>query len=154
MDALTRRLAAALLLLAATVAAQTNSSNWNSVKALSAGTDVRITHASRTVSGKIVSATDETMVLNSGKGDETFQQQDVRRVSLKKKGHRTRNALIGLGVGAGVGFGLGAAADANCSSFCFGGNLGKAIFTPLGAIAGVLVGVLLPSGGWREIYKK
>jgi hypothetical protein len=154
MNALTRRIAAALLLLAATVAAQTNASSWNTVKALAAGTDVRILNGSRTVSGKIEGVTDETIVVNSGRGQETFQQQEVMRVSLKKKGHRARNALIGLGAGAGVGFGVGAAADAGCSNFCFGGNFGKAIFTPLGALAGVLIGVLLPSGGWREIYKK
>jgi hypothetical protein len=152
MDALIRRIAAALLLLAATVAAQSNSSNWNNVKELTAGTDVRITRASHNVSGKIVSVTDETMVVSSGKGQETFKQQEVTRVSLRKKGHRARNALIGLGVGAGVGLGVGGAADADCSGLCFG-NLGKAVFTPLGAIAGLLVGALLPSGGWREIYK-
>jgi len=154
MDALTRRIAAALLLLAATVAAQTNASNWNTVKALAAGTDVRILNGSRTVNGKIEGVTDETIVVNSGKGQETFKQQDVMRVSLKKNGHRMRNALIGLGVGAGVGVGVGAAADANCTGLCFGGNFGKAIFTPLGAVAGVLVGALIPTGGWREIYKK
>jgi len=154
MDALTRRIAAALLLLAATVAAQTNASNWNTVKALAAGTDVRILNGSRTVNGKIEGVTDETIVVNSGKGQETFKQQDVMRVSLKKNGHRMRNALIGLGVGAGVGVGVGAAADANCTGLCFGGNFGKAIFTPLGGVAGVLVGALIPTGGWREIYKK
>ena len=154
MDALTRRLAAALLLLAATVAAQTNASSWNTVEALAAGTDVRILNGSRTVSGKIEGVTDETIVVNSGKGQETFKQQDVMRVSVKKTGHRMRNALIGLGVGAGVGVGVGAAADANCTGLCFGGNFGKAIFTPLGAVAGVLVGALIPTGGWREIYKK
>jgi hypothetical protein len=151
MDALTRRIAAALLLLAATVAAQTNASSWNTVKALAAGSDVRIQNGARTVRGKIEGVTDETIVVNSGKGQETFKQQDVMRVSLKKNGHRMRNALIGLGVGAGVGVGVGAAADANCT--CFGGNFAKAIFTPLGAVAGVLVGALIPTGGWREIYK-
>ena len=154
MDALTRRIAAALLLVAATVAAQTNASNWNTVTALSMGTDVRVSTGSRTVSGKIESVTDETIVVNSAKVQETFMRQKVMRVSLKKNGHRARNALIGLGVGAGVGLGVGAAADANCTGFCFGGNFGKAIFTPLGAVAGVLVGALIPTGGWREIYKK
>ena len=143
-----------LLLLAATVAAQTIPSNWNAVKALTAGTDVRILNGSRTVRGKIDGVTDETIVVNARKGQETLKQQDIIRVSLRKDGHRARNALIGLGVGAGAGLGVGVAADASCKSFCFGGNLGKEVFTPMGAIAGVLVGALLPSGGWREIYKK
>ena len=154
MYALTRRLAAVVLLLAAAVAAQTNASSWDTVKALAAGTDVRVMDGSRTVNGKIERVTDEAIVVTSAKRQESFRQQDVTRVSLKKSGHRRRNALIGLGVGAGVGFGVGVAADASCTGFCFGGNFGKAIFTPMGAIAGVLVGALLPSGGWREIYKK
>jgi len=154
MYAVTRRLAAAVLLLAATVAAQTHASCWDAVKALAAGTDVRVMNGSRTVNGKIERVTDEVIVVTSAKRQESFRQQDVTRVSLKKSRHRRRNALIGLGVGAGVGFGVGVAADASCTSFCFGGNFGKAIFTPMGAIAGVLVRALLPSGGWREIHKK
>jgi len=154
MDALTRSLAAALLLMAATVAAQTNPSNWNTVKALGAGTDVRILNGSRTVSGKIDGVTDDSIAVTSGKGQESFKQQDVTRVSVKKDGHRRRNALIGLGVGAGAGLGVGASADASCKSFCFGGNIGKAVFTPMGALVGVLIGALIPTGGWREIYKK
>ena len=154
MNAPTRRTAAVFLLLAMTAAAQSNASSWNTVKALTAGTDVRIVNGSRTVRGEIASVTEETIVVRSGNGQETFQRPEVVRVSLKKEGHRKRNALIGLSVGAAAGLGVGAAADASCKSFCFGGNLGKAVFTPLGAIAGVLIGALLPSGGWREIYKK
>jgi len=155
MYGLTRRIAGALLLMTGTVAAQTSVSNWNTVKALTAGTDVRVLNGSRTVSGKIEGVTDAAIVVTSGKGQESFKQQDVTRVSVKKDGHRRRNALIGLGVGAGAGLGVGAAADASCKSFCFlGGNFGKAVFTPMGAIAGILIGALLPSGGWREVYKK
>ncbi len=154
MDALTRRLAAALLLLAATVAAQTNSSNWNAVKVLTAGTEVRIQSGSRTVRGNIDGVTEDAILMRTRKGQETFKQPDVMRVSLRESGHRTRNALIGLGIGAGVGLGVGAAADASCKSFCFGGNLGKAVFTPVGAIVGIAVGALIPAGGWREIYRK
>jgi hypothetical protein len=140
--------------LAATVAAQTYASNWSTVQALTAGTDVRVMNGARSVIGKIEGVTDAAIVVASGKGQESFKQQDVARVSVKKDGHRRRNALIGLGVGAGVGLGVGAAADASCKGYCFGGDLGKVVFTPMGAIAGALIGALLPSGGWREIYKK
>ena len=154
MYALTRRLAAPVLLLTATVVAQPHSSSWDTVKALAAGTAVRVTDDSRTVNGTIEGVTDGAIVVTLETGQESFKQQDVTRVSLKKNGHRRRNALIGLGVGAGVGLVVGGVADASCTSFCIAGNFGKAIFTPMGAIAGGLVGALLPSGGWREIYKK
>ena len=58
-------------------------------------------------------------------------------------------------MGAGAGLGIGAGLDAGCHSNCIGGNnLGKAIFTPIGAIGGALVGLVIPTGGWHEIYKQ
>src|SRR5579864_4227302 len=101
------RITAVLLLLAATAAAQSNASNWNTVKALMTGTDVRILNGSRNVSGKIEGVTDETIVVNSGKGQETFDWQQVLTVSVRKTRHRGRNALIGLAVGAGAGLAIG-----------------------------------------------
>jgi hypothetical protein len=155
MDALTRRLAAALLLLAATVAAQTNPSNWNTVKALPAGTDARIMNGSRPISGKVESVTDEAIVVNTGKGQETFNRQQVLTVSIKKGGHRKRNALIGLAVGAAAGLGIGLATRPGPNQLKIipaGAVVGG--LTAAGGIVGVIVGVVIPNGGWREIYKK
>ena len=152
MYVLTWRIIAVFFLLAATAAAQTTAASWNTVKALTPGTDVRILNGSRTVSGKMEGVTDDAIVIRSRKGQETFKQPDVIRLSLRTNGHRARNGLIGLGVGAGVGLGVGAAADASCGSFCR--NLGKGVFTPAGAIVGLAVGALIPAGGWREIYKR
>ena len=140
--------------MAASAAAQTSATAWNTVKALPAGTEVRIAAGSHTIRGKIDRITDDTLVVTSGNGQEMLAQQEVTRVSVGKQGHRGRNALIGLGIGAGAGLGVGAAADAGCTGFCFLGDLGKEVFTPVGAVAGVLVGALIPTGGWREIYKK
>ena len=149
------RLGALLALVATTAVAQTNVTDWNTVKALTTGTEVRITAGSRTVSGKIDRITDDTLVVTSGKGPEMFTQQEVTRVSVGKQGHRGRNTLIGLGIGTGAGLGVGAAVDAQpCKGFCIFPNAGKVVFTPLGAIVGTLVGVAIPTGGWREIYKK
>ena len=105
------RFAAMLAFVATTVAAQ---ADWNTVKALTTGTDVRIMTGSRTVRGRIDRITDETLVVTSGKAQETFTQQEVMRVSLKGDNHRGRNALIGLGAGAATGLIIGAATYSDC----------------------------------------
>jgi hypothetical protein len=70
-----------------------------------------------------------------------------------------RNALIGTGIGAGAGLAIGAAADhgSNCSQTSFGcivpPKVGKEALTPLGAIVGAIIGAVLLTGGWHEIYR-
>ncbi len=149
------RLAAVLVLMAAVVAAQTNTSNWNAVKALPPDTSVRITGGSRVVNGKIVRITDDMVVVASGSGQEMFTLQEVSRVWVKKPGHRKRNALIGLAAGAGGGLVIGLAARHGPGGF--GPNLDDLVTvgtTVAGALVGTIVGVLIPTGGWREVYKK
>ena len=80
----------------------------------------------------------------------------IASVSTKGRNHRLRNALIGFGGGAGVGLIAGTASDSGCpKNGCFrvGKNLGKEVLTPLGALIGVTVGALLPTGGWRDVYR-
>jgi hypothetical protein len=150
-----RHLIAGMALFALEMAAQPQS--WNNVTAMSPGTEIRIAGPRPgAVQGTLESVTGDSLVLNSSAGQETFARQEVKRVSLKKQGHRARNTLIGLGVGAGAGLGIGAASDQSCASkgCFFGPNFGKAIITPFGAGVGALVGALIPSGGWREVYKQ
>ena len=156
MDALRRRLAATFLLLAAAATAQTNASNWNTVKGLTAGTDVRIMTGSRTVSGRIDRISDDTLVLASEGGKEVFKPQEVARVSIRRESHRRRNVLIGVGIGAGGGLALGAAAAGTCSGTICGGH-GPAVIAGVagaGALVGILIGSVIPTGRWREIYRK
>ncbi len=129
----------------------------DNVKTISPGTEIRIAGPRPgTVHGTLESATGDFLALNFSVGQETFTRQQVTRVSVKKQGHRGRHALIGLGVGAGAGLGIGAAADHSCAAkgCFFGPNFSKAIVTPFGAGVGALVGALIPSGGWRDIYKQ
>jgi hypothetical protein len=149
------RTAAALVLMAATVAAQTNATNWSTVKALPTGTDVQIAASSRTVRGKIDRVTDDTLVVTSGKGQEMFRQAEVTQVSVKKPGHRKRNTLIGLAVGTGVGLVIGVASRAKSNQLQFVSNgLIVAAGALAGALVGTVIGVVIPSGGWREVYKR
>jgi hypothetical protein len=84
-----------------------------------------------------------------------FTRDEVSLVSAKKPGHRKRNALIGLASGAGAGLIIGVAARNGSGGL--GPNLDNVVtagMTVAGALVGSIVGVLIPTGGWREVYKK
>ena len=149
--------AAFLFVFAFAAAAQSPAQNWNDVKALAAGTSVRISLGSRAVSGQVQGVTDDSLAVESGKGQEMFARQEVRRVSVKKTGQRGRNTLIGLSAGAAIGVVVGVASHKDCTGFCLwyttrgqDAGIGAVVFGGLGAA----VGALLPTGGWREIYKQ
>jgi hypothetical protein len=136
-----------------------NQANWDKLKSLSPGQEIRVVqNDAKSTSGNFRSVTDEAIVVSMASGEQTISRQSILRVSSKGKGHRKRNALIGAGIGAGAGAGIGAGMDATCTGVCATGfpkfhNLGIYVFTPLGAIAGTIVGAVLPSGGWHEIYR-
>jgi hypothetical protein len=132
-------------------------SNWAGVKQLPAGSEVRVKMSDgRKVVGAFQSATDDDLLVQTPKSRETLTRMTIAKVSTKGRSHRLRNALIGFGGGAGVGLIVGAVSDSRCpKSGCFavGKNLGKEVFTPLGALIGVTVGALLPTGGWHDLYR-
>jgi hypothetical protein len=85
---------------------------------------------------------------------ETLSRQDIQRVSLKRPGHRGRNTLIGLAIGTGSGLALGSVLDSRYPNNLFWfPNEGKAVSSPLGALVGTVVGVALPTGRWRDVYR-
>lgn len=150
------RLPALLLFFTLAAAAQSPVHDWASVKGLAAGTSVRVSIGSRTVSGQLQNSTDDSLGVNSGKGPETFARQDVTRVAVKKQSHRGRNTLIGLGAGAGLGAVVGAASYSPCTGLCIL-HTTRAEDAGAGAAAlglvGAVIGALIPTGGWHEIYK-
>jgi proteasome assembly chaperone (PAC2) family protein len=151
------RLAAMLVLVAAIAPAQTKNTDWNTVKALATGANVRITTSSRTVGGSVLRVTDDSLVLAAGKSQEMFTQQEVKRVLLRGDSHRGRNSLIGLGGGAAIGLIIGAATHKDCTGFCIlytsrGTDMaaGAAVVGGIGAA----VGALIPTRSWLEIYRQ
>lgn len=131
-------------------------SEWSALQQLPSGLGMRVMlEGGRSQRGSFDSATDSSVVIRSGKGDQKFSRDQVIRILVKRKGHRGRNALIGAGIGAGAGLGFGAAIDNDCSktSFFCTGNKGKAILTPVFGLIGAGIGALIPSGGWREVYR-
>jgi hypothetical protein len=145
-----------LLLLSWALAAQ-DSSAWPNLAHLLAGKEIRVTTTDgRKFRGGFESAAADNLVIATANSSQTLSRSAIVRISTKSKSHRARNALIGAGVGAAAGLTTGALADHSCPSggcFIVGKNFGKEVFTPLGAIVGGLVGVLIPTGGWRDVYR-
>jgi hypothetical protein len=158
------KLLSPLLVLALTPALTAQSrTNWDGVKQLTAGQEIRVVLTDGVeVRGVFLSATDDALMFATYKSQEMLSRIMVGKISSRGKTHRLRNALIGLGAGAGGGLTLGAVIDAdscknpNVFFGCFqpaGPNIGKEVFTPLGALVGGIVGALLPTGGWRDVYR-
>lgn len=131
------------------------SGGWESVKQLPQGQEVKVVlNDGKSYRGTLQSASDESVVVSSAGGSQTFGQQDVRRVLSRSRGHRGRHILIGAAVGAGAGLGIGAGIDGGQGQGAWFPNAGKEIFTPVGAVLGAVIGGVLPASGWREVYRK
>jgi hypothetical protein len=138
--------------------------NWAALQKLAPGEPVLVAlNGAQSFQGQFRTLTDEAIEVHLTAGDRTFPREKVFRVSTKVQSHRGRHALIGVLVGAGAGLAIGAAADHGGGTKCgpsgpflcgnWFPNLGKEILTPVGAIMGGVVGVVLPAGGWREVYR-
>lgn len=130
--------------------------DWASLRQTPAATRIQVkTSDKKTYAGQFKSADDDALVMTGSKGEQTFPRAMVSRLSVRKPSHRGRNTLIGLGIGIAGGLILGAIADARCTGNCIEGNhaYGKEVGTGLGAVIGTIIGVALPTGGWREVYR-
>lgn len=146
------RSATLLVLAAGTLLAQ-SAADWNVVKGLAPGTQIRTEAAAHKVSGQVESVGDDAIVVRTGAVRETATRSQITRVAVKKPGHRKRNILIGTGVGAGLGLGVGLAAKSCTGIGCIGSTAVEAGAPPVFAALGAIVGAVLPTGGWRDIYR-
>jgi hypothetical protein len=152
-----RVLVALRILLCATVCTSllsAQSSDWEGVKRLSSGRQVKIVLGNGTsYKGHVRSVDENSLALESGR---IAVKQEIKRVLIKTGGHRGKHALIGGAIGAAAGLGVGAGIDSGCNRSSFTictGNLGKAVLTPAFGLIGLGIGALLPAGGWQEIYR-
>lgn len=148
---------AVLLIFAGMAGAQPVRLDWAGVEALGAGPQVRVKMGKRQVRGYIQGASDDGISVNTEAGMEMIARRDITDVAVRKTGHHGRNALIGAGIGAAFGV-LSAATTYSPCTNCFVPDPPKGTVVAAGALVfggiGALVGALVPSGGWREVYKK
>jgi hypothetical protein len=84
------RAAAFLFTFALAAAAQSPVQSWQDVKALAAGMPVRISAGSHSINGQLQQVTDDSIVVEARKTQQSFRRQDVMRVSVKRAAHRGR----------------------------------------------------------------
>ena len=137
----------------AAVQAQSPRQNWNSLSALTAGAEIRVQlTGGKTIRGFFQTAAPDGIVVNAATSQQVLARKDVKRVQLKKPGHRGRNTLIGLGVGAGIGLATGAGLDAKAGDDGFGISA-KIVLMCFGAVIGTVIGVAWPTGRWLDVYR-
>jgi hypothetical protein len=138
---------------ALSAAAQHPSADWAGLSHIASGSEIRVVLTDGTTRrGPLQSATADSLVMNGAASQEALSRREIKLVQLKRRGHRGRNTLIGFSIGTGGGFAVGAAADAGNKGTLLP-KAGKEVFTAVGAVVGVVVGVVLPTGGWRDIYR-
>jgi hypothetical protein len=139
-------------LLSLAAAGQVPTSNWENVRMIAAGTEVRIAAGnSKTIRGKLENVTDSNVIVTDATGKQSFQRPDIHSVSVNEKGHRLRKVLIGMGVGTAAGLAGGGAAAKNCSGIACGG-FDVAVSGVIGLIAGTVGGLVWSREGWRQVY--
>jgi hypothetical protein len=147
-----------LLLVPGFSLAQPLQNNWDNLRQLAQGQQIRIVlNDAKSYSGQFQSVTADGIVLRLGKDSQTFERQDVLRVSTRGTSHRGRNALIGLAVGAGTGVIVGVASPELGQGKCAQGSCvdAGAVSIPgfWGGVLGAGLGAVIPTGGWHDVYR-
>ena len=147
-----------LLLVPGFSLAQSSQNNWDDLKQLAPGQQIRIVlNDAKSYKAEFQSVTGEAVVVRLATGDQTFERQTVLRVSTQSKSHRGRNALIGLAVGTGAGLIVGAASPELGQGTCGQGSCVNAASVALpgaaGAVVGAVIGAVIPTGRWHDVYR-
>lgn len=93
---------------------QTSQDSWENLMQLKPGHKIKVVDMKfKSWSGKLVSISDEVIVIRSGgkKEELTVEGANVLRVTDLQRSHRGRNALIGLAIGTAVGAAVVGSAD-------------------------------------------
>jgi hypothetical protein len=141
-----------VLLMPAFAMPESPQGSWNNLSQLTSGQKVRIVlNGAKAYMGEFRSVNESGIVVRGAAGEQVFDRQNVRRVSTKGISHRGRNALIGAAVAGGIGAVGGGACDYREVIPC--GGSGAAMIGAVSAGWGALVGALIPTGRWHDVYR-
>jgi len=125
--------------------AQAGHASWTNLSTLHPGQKIQVVEMdSKKHSGTFVSFTDTAISFQDAAAEQSVPKQNVRSVKVGGTKRRLRNTLISGAVGAGGGAAIGAATWEN-NGFLGGRGTGAAVCAAFGFVAGIVVGVLLPT---------
>lgn len=147
-----------LLLVPGFSAAQTSQNNWDNLRQLAPGQQIRIVlNDAKSYTGQFQSLADAGIVVRLATGDRDFERQNVLRVSTQGKSHRGRNALIGLAIGTGGGIIVGVASPELGQGKCAHGSCvnveSASMAGVVGAAVGAGAGAAIPARAWHDVYR-
>jgi hypothetical protein len=120
-----------------------NLSNWDGVKQLRAGQQVRVWLAERVVTGTLLAAGDDDVVVRQAGREVTVKRAEVKRLAVLKNHDRkvALGALLGAAVGIGGGIGIMVASSPKGPQYASrGAGAAGAILLVSAPIAGAVLG--------------
>ena len=132
--------------------------SWTGLTQFSPGQPIRIVlNDAKSYCGRFQSLSDADIVVRLSAGDQMFERRRVLRVSTPAKSHRARNSLIGVATGFGAGAIVGVASPELGQGKCAQGSCvnaeSVAIAGLVGGAVGAVAGAVIPTGGWRDLYR-
>jgi hypothetical protein len=125
-------------------------SDWNNLKTLKPGQQIRIVlNDNKIFEGEFQALNDEGITLRHAPGEQTFARKDILRISSHHgvKTHLMRNILIGAAIGVALATPLILANNNNGWWHSWAWIPG--VFVPGGAG----IGAVVTRAGWHEVYR-
>lgn len=121
---------------------------WNSVQALPAGTQIRLTMKAGDVQGTFVAANDDVLVIHLKRGNFSVDRAHVKRLDHRLQGsNRARNVSSGVGAGLALGL-LRGTIDTGEN------GLGRAMLAMPFMLAGAISGATASAVKWEVVYRQ
>ena len=124
--------------------------DWGNLGQLAQGARIRVVlNGGRSFRARFETFTEEVVVVSVATGREALARGSILRVSTQGPPHVRRNIVIGMVIGAAAG--AGAVALTCRHTECKGPVVG--IGALFGIPVGALVGGVMPTGGWHDVYR-